>query len=361
MVQLEILPEPLAQVVGQSPEAVVVQSGLAFAQVVHEQVADGPASELVSVDQLAGGLLASGAQLPQPGWSPVTEDPQFVQYLVEQRAVTWPSREHAGLDVQQFQDVADNDVGQGAALGSDDHGASLQGPQPRSRGDTGVLIALRHQPREPVRITGSAKVAAEGSFNCRGGHEPAQRGTGEISADRHLQRRRQLRRQPLRPPAVAVQPAHRHLPPAGPGGLSAAGQPAFLPAAGQAGPQASPAAGSVRGLAFPRCRRSPGRRAGWSSAPRLSSRPRRVAGQPIAAGRAGKRARADSRCVFGPGGPTAGSAAAMMVTMSRSRTGRPGSRAGSRGPEPAGRVQRPAGSVRRGGPGPAGSRPPCAG
>ena len=188
VVQLEVLPEPLAQVVGQGPQAVVVQSGLAFAQVVHEQVADGPACELVTVDQLAGGLLASGAQFPQPGGSPVTEDPQLVQYLVEERAVTWPSREHAGLDVQQFQDVADGDVGQGAALGSDDHRASLQSPQPRPGGDAKVLIALCRQPREPVRITGLAKVAGEGSFYCRGGHKPAQRGTKQISADRHLQR-----------------------------------------------------------------------------------------------------------------------------------------------------------------------------
>ena len=65
MVRLEVGPEPLAQVVGQRVHAGVVQGGLAFPQVVHQQVADRAAGQPVAVDQLLGGALPAGAQLPQ--------------------------------------------------------------------------------------------------------------------------------------------------------------------------------------------------------------------------------------------------------------------------------------------------------
>ena len=45
----------------------VVDSGLAFAQVVHEQVADRAAGDAVAVDQLLAAELALGLQRPHRG------------------------------------------------------------------------------------------------------------------------------------------------------------------------------------------------------------------------------------------------------------------------------------------------------
>jgi hypothetical protein len=143
VVELEVLPEPIAQVVGEVPEAVVVQPRLALPQVVHQQLTHRPAGELVAVDQLLGGALAAGAQLPQPRRGLVAEDPQPTQHLVEDRDVTWPGRQRLGLGVQQLQDVADNDVVQHAALGRDDQRASLQRMAAGRRGDTGMAAAVR--------------------------------------------------------------------------------------------------------------------------------------------------------------------------------------------------------------------------
>ena len=334
VVQLEVLPEPLAQVVSQGPQAVVVQSGLAFAQVVHEQVADGPAGELVAVDQFVGGLLASGAQLPQPGWSLVTEDPQLVQNLVERGpspghpASTLVSTSSSSRTSPTMMSVS------AAALGSDDHRGPLQGPQPCSCGDTRMLVAAVLPAAQTQLDHGSwPRSPARAPLTEADGHEPAQRGTDEISADRHLQRSRQLRRQPLRPPAV-VDPASATAPAAScSGGLSTAVAPAVLPGRHQAGPRASRAAWSARGLrllSVPAFARTNG---GLVDLLQISSRLRRVAGQSRASGRAGKRARADSRCSSVPAARRPAWPPPRWSRCSVHRTGRSGSPAGSRGRE----------------------------
>ena len=45
VVALEVCPEQVAEVVGEAVQAGVVQRGLAFAQIVHEQVADRAADQ----------------------------------------------------------------------------------------------------------------------------------------------------------------------------------------------------------------------------------------------------------------------------------------------------------------------------
>ncbi len=64
VVVLKVLPELLAQVVGEILQAFVVQGGLTLPQVVHQQVTDWPADELVTVDQLIGRELPGRAELP---------------------------------------------------------------------------------------------------------------------------------------------------------------------------------------------------------------------------------------------------------------------------------------------------------
>lgn len=57
MVVLQVFPESQRQRGGQAGQGVVVDAGLAFAQVVHEQVADGTAGQVVAVDELLDGEL----------------------------------------------------------------------------------------------------------------------------------------------------------------------------------------------------------------------------------------------------------------------------------------------------------------
>src|ERR1019366_3149798 len=75
VVALKVLPELLAQVVGEIFQAFVVQGGLTLPQVVHQQLTDWPAGELVTADQLTGGELPGRAELPQPRWRLFAEVP----------------------------------------------------------------------------------------------------------------------------------------------------------------------------------------------------------------------------------------------------------------------------------------------
>jgi hypothetical protein len=64
MVLFEVGPEPHRQVAGEHLQAGVVHGGLAFPQVVHEQVPDGPALQLVAVDELLRREPTRGADGP---------------------------------------------------------------------------------------------------------------------------------------------------------------------------------------------------------------------------------------------------------------------------------------------------------
>ena len=86
MVCLDVGPEPLPQVVGQCVYAGVVQRGLTLPQVVHQQVTDRAADQPVAVDQLLGGPLPAGAQLPQRPGRLLAQDAELAQGPVEQRA-----------------------------------------------------------------------------------------------------------------------------------------------------------------------------------------------------------------------------------------------------------------------------------
>lgn len=85
MVEFQVAPEQPAQHVGELVQGGVVNSGLAFAQIVHQQIPDGAAFDAVAADQLLAAELALGLQRP-PGRSSLTEDPRGSQQLVEVRA-----------------------------------------------------------------------------------------------------------------------------------------------------------------------------------------------------------------------------------------------------------------------------------
>ena len=119
MVGFQVSPEH-AQAAGQLLQAAVVHRWLAFPQVIDEQVTDGLAGKLVTVDHLLRGALARGAQLAQPRGRCRAEDPHLAQQPVA-GGIIGPGRAlHPGLGVQQLQDIADPDIGQLAAPGGQD-------------------------------------------------------------------------------------------------------------------------------------------------------------------------------------------------------------------------------------------------
>jgi hypothetical protein len=128
MMAFQVGPEQPAQHVGQGVQAAVVQHGLAFLQVFHQQVADGTAGPLVTVDELGGRPLPAGAQFPQRCRRPRAEDAHCVQDPVEQ--VRGPDRGavRLALGVQDLQHVAGRDVADGAALGRHDERSAVDNP-----------------------------------------------------------------------------------------------------------------------------------------------------------------------------------------------------------------------------------------
>ena len=149
VVVLQVGPEQLAEHGGQRLQAGVVQRGLAFLQVVHQQVADRAAGQPVAVDQLGGRPLPAGAQLPQRRRGPRPEDAHRVQHPVEQ--VRRPDRGavRLGLGVQQLQDVAGGDVAERAALGGHDERGAVDGPPGGGRGHGRVGGAAARSRRNP--------------------------------------------------------------------------------------------------------------------------------------------------------------------------------------------------------------------
>ena len=97
----------------------VVDGGLAFPQVVHQQVPDGPALDVVPVDQLLAAELALRSQRPGRRHL-VCQDAGSSQQLVEVRAAGTVAVLQVLGDPQQLQAVADGDVSDQAAFGRQD-------------------------------------------------------------------------------------------------------------------------------------------------------------------------------------------------------------------------------------------------
>ena len=174
-----------AQFAGQLLQAAVVHRGLAFAQVVDEQVTDGPAGELVAVDHLGGRALARGAQFPQPGRRGRAEDAHLAQQPVAGGGIASGCPADLGLGVEQFQDVADSDAGEHAALGGQDDRGPAQGagafsPPLRRRSPS----HRRPQLREAPGVAGGGHRAGQPGVVTSAGCQPAQRRAHDVGADR---------------------------------------------------------------------------------------------------------------------------------------------------------------------------------
>ena len=194
VVALKVLPELLAQVIGEIFQALVVQGGLALPQVVHQQVTDWPAGELVTVDQLVGCQLPGRAELPQPRRRLFAEDPHLMQQPVEHRTVPGRRGVGAGLGIQQFQDVADGDAATMPPLAAMISEARRRAKSPAALEIAGSPAHRSRSRANPCRVTGPGKVADQGTLAGQAGHQPAQRGADEVGADRHPQRAGELAR-----------------------------------------------------------------------------------------------------------------------------------------------------------------------
>ena len=87
VVGLQVAPEQLAEHVGQVLQRGEVAGQLALAQVVDQQVTHRSAGDVVAVDQLGAGRLASAGEHPQRRRRVIAEAAQVAQELVEQRVV----------------------------------------------------------------------------------------------------------------------------------------------------------------------------------------------------------------------------------------------------------------------------------
>ena len=187
MMGFQVFPEPQRQRGGQPVQGAVVDAGLAFAQVVHEQVADGTTRQVVPVDQLLGAELAGepGADHPDRGRRAVREDPGGVQELVEERAVLPgllpASGEKAAAAVQQLQAVARGDVADQAALGRHDQRDPLDRGREGGVSD-GARLAQRFEGGDPAGVTDPGHLPGDASRRASG-QQPGQGRPQGIAAD----------------------------------------------------------------------------------------------------------------------------------------------------------------------------------
>ncbi|WP_199923201.1 hypothetical protein [Streptomyces sp. NRRL S-813] len=79
-----------------------------------------------------------------------------------------------GLDVQQLQDVARDDVGNDAALGDEDLGSAICGAGRRGRVNARIRSAAFPQPGEAGRVTVLGEHADERAAAKRRGDQPGQ-------------------------------------------------------------------------------------------------------------------------------------------------------------------------------------------
>ena len=193
MVVFQVFPEHVPQVRGEAAQAAVVQRRRAFGQVVHQQVTNRSAGKVKPVDELGGGALTGAAQLLQPCRRVRGEDPRLVQHPVERGAVSHRAAMGVGFGVEQFQDIADGDLGDRAAVRAEDDRGTMQRVVSRRGGEVVVPIAHLPQPGESLDVTGLGHAAGQSPTAGHRTDEPCGAGTEDIGADRDRQRRTQQR------------------------------------------------------------------------------------------------------------------------------------------------------------------------
>ncbi|MEU6904249.1 hypothetical protein ABZ935_02615 [Streptomyces coeruleorubidus] len=229
VVVLDVLPEAFAKVVGEGLQAVVVQRGLTFTEIVHQQVTDSTAAQAIAVDQFLRGSLSQVADLAQIPRGILSESSELVQQAVEHLGPHHRPLEHHGLGLKQFQDVADGDVGDRAALRREDEGAAAKRCSDGARPHAVGLSTQLSQPLKSVRVSAVCHGADQHSLAAGPGGQPVHRRPQQLSTDHRRQGPTHHRHAPGRLQAALVKPLLDHRPPGGAGLFDAAGLPPFLP------------------------------------------------------------------------------------------------------------------------------------
>ena len=326
---LKVFPEPPAQGGGQLPQAAVIQCGLPLPQVVHQQVTDWPAGQVVTVDQLVGRALARGCQLPQRLRCRGIEDPHPVEHPVERPPVRHRLGVRAGLGVQQLQDVANGDLPSRPPLAP-----MMTAPRCRTcaRASGETCGSRSHSSRS--RANPSASLAACMPDQVAAAHhrtrEPAQPGrttSAQITVSKAADSRPSRASEYWPRLAQPAAPGHRRQPRPAVSAPLASHRSCQLSPGWSSSQSSSDVSPSARSFCAPALSDTNGAQVSRSSA---SSRFAVVAGQPAVTGRArepGTHAREGKR----GRGTAAASCSWTRVTTPRSRTGRPAPRAGSQG------------------------------
>ena len=142
-----------AQPVGQLFQAGVIDRGLAFFEIVDQQVTDGLAGQVVPVDHLLRGALACGAQFAQPHRCGRAEVSQLVQQPVAGSSIGPGGAAHVSLGVQQLQHVAGLDAGQCPAFGGQDHRGPAQRVSAGGLRHAACVVAQSGKPGEARWVT----------------------------------------------------------------------------------------------------------------------------------------------------------------------------------------------------------------
>ena len=230
MVELKIAPEQPAQHIRELVQGGVVDGGLPFTQVVHQQVPDRAAFDAVAADQLLAAELALGLQRPA-GRGSGAEDPRGPQQLVEVRAGGIAAAQQVPGDLQQLQAVTDRDAGDQAALGGQDD------RDPAQRQLRGVAVDVSRladhgQGSEPGRVADPGHLRRKAGRGSRR-QQPAQARADHVRADQQHDRPPGQQRDMLGitgSPAGGGQPPGQQPPPRGVArGVGPAGDPPVLP------------------------------------------------------------------------------------------------------------------------------------
>jgi hypothetical protein len=232
VVLLDVGPEQLAELVAEVLEGGVVQRRLALAQVVHEEVPDRPAGQVVPVDHLVRGPGAGGAQLAEGDGA--VDDAHGPQRPVDDLHALARAPQRLVLGGVLGEQVADGDLAERPALGRDDDGGPVDRHPAGGRRQLGIGVQQPLEPGEAGRVPLGRQCPGEVVVGCAAGEQPAHGRADDIGGGSRAQRHGHAGQPVGRRPSPLGQPAAGKLAPPGRAGLvRSAGQPPLLP--GRAG------------------------------------------------------------------------------------------------------------------------------
>jgi hypothetical protein len=130
-------------------------------QVIHQQVSDRPAGQLVAVDQLGRGPLPDSLQLGQRGWRVRAEDAGLVQQPSRHGAVVAGPAADTALGVQQFEEIPGGHLGERAASRRDEDACPADRGMASLSGGLPAVTQDGSQPGEPAGVAAAFQVAGQ--------------------------------------------------------------------------------------------------------------------------------------------------------------------------------------------------------